>query len=181
MAARTEAFVLLAARRVRNQHHLFSGLSSAAVFKWFHKFYLVVDRVVEQHKVYKVNAHVYLGCPAAAPSPHLRLQSANRGVDFGFLQLFGGAQGFMISTNVAEADADHATTMYRFLRHLLANLQHVSGRGCAPRGGKRGGAPAQSIVGRADGTSCKATDGPLDGRACCAHSWLEFASIGFAA
>ena len=41
-------------------------------------------------------------------------------------QLFGGPQGFMISTNVAETDADHATTLYRFLRHLIANLQHVS-------------------------------------------------------
>ncbi len=46
-------------------------------------------------------------------------------------QLFGGPQGFMVSTNVAETDEDHATTLYRFVRHLLSNLQHVSGSSSA--------------------------------------------------
>lgn len=32
----------------------------------------------------------------------------------------------MVSTNVAEADDDHATTLWRFTLHLMANLQHVS-------------------------------------------------------
>ena len=40
----------------------------------------------------------------------------------------------MVSTNVAEPDDDHATTLYRFMRHLVSNLQHVGAgtRGAAP-------------------------------------------------
>jgi class 3 adenylate cyclase len=40
-------------------------------------------------------------------------------------KLYGGAQGFMLSTNVAEPDADHATTLLEAARALLQVLPEV--------------------------------------------------------
>ncbi|EFN55643.1 expressed protein [Chlorella variabilis] len=82
--------VLLA--KIRNEDSLLC-LPPHDQFRWLHRFYLVLDRIAEQHRVYK---------------------------------LYGGPHGFMISTGVAEADADHAATLLRFSLHLLQAAQSVS-------------------------------------------------------
>ena len=79
-------------RRIRNEDSLLC-LPPHDQFRWLHRFYLVLDRIAEQHRVYK---------------------------------LYGGPHGFMISTGVAEADADHAATLLRFSLHLLQAAQSVS-------------------------------------------------------
>lgn len=85
--------------RIRNEGHLLR-LPPHDQFRWLHRFYLVLDRIAEQHRVYK---------------------------------LYGGPHGFMISTGVAEPDADHATTLLRFSLHLLQAAQSVSDCACCPR------------------------------------------------
>ncbi|KAL4858295.1 Adenylate cyclase [Chlorella vulgaris] len=88
--------VLLA--KIRNEGHLLR-LPPHDQFRWLHRFYLVLDRIAEQHRVYK---------------------------------LYGGPHGFMISTGVAEPDADHATTLLRFSLHLLQAAQSIRVTGTAP-------------------------------------------------
>ena len=54
--------------------------------------------------------------PSALPPPPLLLQ---------VYKLYGGPHGFMISTGVAEPDADHAATLLRFSLHVLQAAQSV--------------------------------------------------------
>lgn len=70
--------------RIRNAAGL-SHLSPKEQFAWQHHFYCVMDRVIEQHQVYK---------------------------------LYGGPQGFMVSSGVAEPDVRHAATLLRCALHL---------------------------------------------------------------
>lgn len=41
-------------------------------------------------------------------------------------KLNGGAQGFLLATNVAEPDANHAATLFAFAQRLMRAMQHVS-------------------------------------------------------
>lgn len=41
-------------------------------------------------------------------------------------KLNSGAQGFLLATNVAEPDANHAATLFAFAQRLMRAMQHVS-------------------------------------------------------
>lgn len=53
--------------RIRNDQEL-HRMSPADQFKWLHRFYLVIDRIAEQHRVYKLygGAHGFLFSTAVA-------------------------------------------------------------------------------------------------------------------
>lgn len=57
-------------------------------------------------------------------------------------KLYGGPHGFMISTGVAEADEDHASTLLRFALHALQALQQVR----APLPGRRAAAAGDRVA-----------------------------------
>ena len=41
-------------------------------------------------------------------------------------KLYGGAQGFLLATNVSEPDPNHAATLLRCAQQLMAQAEHVS-------------------------------------------------------
>lgn len=47
-------------------------------------------------------------------------------------KLFGSSFGFMLATNVAEPDPNHAATLLACARELLEALQQVPGRSALP-------------------------------------------------
>ena len=54
--------------------------------------------------------------PVLSPQPPLKQ----------VFKLYGGAQGFLLATNVAEPDANHAATLLSFAERLMRVAQHVS-------------------------------------------------------
>ncbi|PRW57941.1 NO-insensitive guanylyl cyclase III [Chlorella sorokiniana] len=84
--------------RFRNENALCS-LAPKLHFAWLHPFYVVLDGMANQHRVFK---------------------------------LHGGAQGFLLATNVAEPDADHAATMFAFAQQLMRVAQLIRVPGQAP-------------------------------------------------
>ena len=62
-------------------------------------------------------------------------------------KLYGGPHGFMVSTGVAEPDADHAATLLRFSLHLLQATASVRRRGPRACAGPRQHRPLQAAAG----------------------------------
>ncbi|KAI7844589.1 hypothetical protein COHA_001829 [Chlorella ohadii] len=104
--------------RFRNEAAL-NSLPPKQLFAWLHRFYVVLDGMATQHKVFK---------------------------------LYGGAQGFLLATNVAEPDANHAATMFAFAQRLMQVALHIRVPGQAPLElvlGMDTGALASGLLGRA--------------------------------
>ena len=111
------------------------AMTPAAQFTWLHRFYLVLDRVAQQHKVRAAGKVCSLGCRWNRPHrkvklpfcwPHLNHLNLSPSC-FQVYKLYGGSHGFMLSTGVAEADPNHATTLLRCALHLLQVFEPVSG------------------------------------------------------
>lgn len=138
--------------RFRNDASMLA-MTPAAQFTWLHRFYLVLDRVAQQHKVRAAGKVCSLGCRWDRPYrkdklpsgwPHLNHLNLSPSC-FQVYKLYGGSHGFMLSTGVAEADPTHATTLLRCALHLLRVFEPVSGMAhrdpCVPACRRTAGPP----------------------------------------
>lgn len=64
--------------------------------------------------------------PLCCLLPHTALPPPSPAVHQQVFKLYGGAQGFLLATNVAEPDANHAATMFAFAQRLMQVALHVS-------------------------------------------------------
>lgn len=119
-----------------------------------HRVYIMLDELVGRHKVggqgngrYKMrfmrcsrgSSRPIDRCPPTAPAPSPPPHQVYK--------LFGSPFGFMLSTNVAEPDPQHATTLLACARELLEQLEQASGAEC-------GSACSLQLAGGADPAAC---------------------------
>ena len=123
-------------------------------FDFLHNsIYVVLDEVVGRHKVgchlwlHSSTGHVAQLPSRTAPRSGKLLPIPAPPPPAPAIQVYkvqGGPLGFMLSTNVAEADAQHAATLLRCARELLHVVGQASGVACGER---RGGGQGRSSAG----------------------------------